>query len=197
MSNSPDSFPLVTPNYAGYFKTLQSVEFLKDLLESNWDISDYTGVGDPANIASFNLLDGFTLKSAKLTWFTYPMQPKWLSLISDIKKSMITNNNASVDIDRIGTAFLILVPGAHLQEHIDRGEFGGTSLIFPILGKGEFTYNNNQNRFVIDNPTFASNTVWHNFLNSINSLTIIMTLALPINITELTESNLQLARETK
>jgi hypothetical protein len=157
----------------------------------NWDISNYEGTGNPANIAKFNLLDGFKLTDTKLTWFTYVNNPHDHDMIARIKHRMLASNDIVAPIDKLGVAFLLLVPGAHLQEHIDQGEFGGTSLIFPIMGQGVFTYNKNSKQYLIDRPTFVDNTVWHNFINTSSKLVVIMTISLPVPNTKLKDITLQ------
>jgi hypothetical protein len=191
MTEYPIVFPQSTNTYDDMFADMQSDRFIASLLSGSWDISTYEGVGNPANIAKFNLLDGFKLTDTKLTWFTYVNDSQDLEMISRIKQRMLSDNKVVAHIDKLGVAFLLLVPGAHLQEHIDQGEFGGTSLIFPIMGKGVFTYNKNAKRYIIDRPTFVDNTVWHNFINTSSKLVVIMTISLPISNTKLKDITLQ------
>lgn len=188
-------YPLRTYNYQDYYDKFTSNEFLKEIITSEWSTSTYEGIPNSPNRASFNLLDGFTLKSNKLSWFTYPETDKWRSAIDELRMSMASSNHLNIDICKMGTAFLILVPGAHLQEHIDNGEYGGTSLIIPVLGEGVFTYNNNEKKYLINSPTYVDNTVWHNFINTSNKLVIIMTVAMPITISDLKETGLEVLNE--
>jgi hypothetical protein len=170
---------------------MQSDRFISSLMSGEWDISTYEGTGDPVNIARFNLSDGFKLTDTKLTWFTYVNEPCDHDMIARIKQRMLSSNCVVASVDTLGVAFLLLVPGAHLQEHIDQGEFGGTSLIFPIIGQGVFTYNKNAKQYLINHPTFVDNTVWHNFINASSKLVVIMTISLPVSNTELKDITLQ------
>lgn len=195
MTVYPSIFPQSTNTYDDMFAELQSDRFIAALLAGNWDISTYEGAGNPANIAKFNLLDGFKLTDTKLTWFTYVNDPHDHNMIARIKQRMLSDNKVVATVDKLGVAFLLLVPGAHLQEHIDQGDFGGTSLIFPIMGKGIFTYNKNSKQYLIDRPTFVDNTVWHNFINTSSKLVVIMTVSLPIATNNLKDITLQLLPE--
>lgn len=185
---TPTCYPCITTRYDKFLNTLQSDRFINLLLSGQFDTSSYESKSPDAS--KFNLLNGFTLRDNKLSWFTYPLSDEYIQLIYDIKQQMKNDNAVDLDVDSMGTAFLLLVPGAHLQEHIDRGHFGGTTLVFPILGTGVFTYDNGKTQFAIDKPTFASNTVWHNFINLTNKLVVIMTIAMPMNITELKDTSL-------
>ena len=191
MTEYPTVFPQSTDSYNDVFIDLQSDRFITSLMSGNWDISTYEGVGNPENIAKFNLLDGFKLTDTKLTWFTYVDDPCDHDMIARIKQRMLVDNGVVATMDKLGVAFLLLVPGAHLQEHIDQGEFGGTSLIFPIIGHGVFTYNKNTKRYLINRPTFVDNTVWHNFINTSSKLVVIMTISLPVYNTTLKDITLQ------
>lgn len=191
MNQYPTSFPLSTENYNNIVDQFKSELFLNHLMKSEWDISTYEGKGDPKDIAWLQLLEGFKLTDPRLTWFFYPTDSKWLNLIDQLRNKLKANNQLDVATENMGTAFIILVPGAHLQEHVDRGAFGGTSLVVPILNSGIFSYNNNEKNFLINRPTFASNTVWHNYRNNTRQLHIFMTVALPVDISELKESNLE------
>lgn len=187
---TPISYPLITTRYNEFLKTLQSDRFIKLLLSGAFDTSSYENKNNSPDASKFNLMNGFTLKDNKLSWFTYPTSDEYIQLIYNIKQQMKNDNAVELDVNDMGTAFLLLVPGAHLQEHIDRGNFGGTTLVLPILGTGEFTYNNGKMRFAVDNPIFASNTVWHNFVNTTNKLVIIMTIAMTVSITTLKDNSL-------
>ena len=191
----PTLFPLFTNNYNDLVKKFKSTSFINYVIKNEWDISTYEGKGDPNDIADLNLLEGFKLTDTRLTWFFYPTEKYWLELINKIRFRLKVNNKLNINIEDIGTAFIILVPGAHLQEHIDRGKFGGTSLVIPILNSGIFSYNKNEKNFLIDKPCFASNTVWHNYRNNTKRIHIFMTLELPIDISELKETNLRQVHE--
>ena len=191
MTKYPIVFPQSTGSYNDVFIDMQSERFIASLMLGNWDISTYEGVGNPENIAKFNLLDGFKLTDTKLTWFTYVNDTCDHDMIARIKQRMLADNGIVASTDKLGVAFLLLVPGAHLQEHIDQGEFGGTSLIFPIMGQGVFTYNKNAKRYLITQPTFVDNTVWHNFINTSSKLVVIMTISLPVPNTKLKDITLQ------
>lgn len=186
----PIRYPLITSRYDEFLNKLTSDKFINLLMSGDFETSSYENVYNSPDASKFNLLDGFTLKDSKLSWFTYPTSAEYTQLIYDIKSRMLQDNAVNLDVNDMGTAFLLLVPGAHLQEHIDQGNFGGTTLVFPILGTGVFTYNNAKTQFIVDKPTFASNTVWHNFINFTNKLVVIMTIAMPINITELKDPTL-------
>lgn len=186
----PTRYPCTTSRYDTFLSTLQSDRFINLLMSSDFETSTYENVFNSPDASTFNLLNGFTLKDSKLSWFTYPTSPEYIEIIYNIKFRMLQDNAINLNVDDMGTAFLLLVPGAHLQEHIDKGTFGGTTLMFPILGTGVFTYDNATTQFEITKPTFASNTVWHNFVNMSNKLVAIMTIAMPIDIAELKDTSL-------
>jgi hypothetical protein len=191
----PTVFPLATENYDDIIEEFKSNAFITYLLNNDWDISTYEGKGDPEDIAWLQLLEGFKLTDTRLTWFFYPTEQYWLSKIDKLRTRLKQNNNVDVKIEDMGAVFIVLVPGAHLQEHLDRGRYSGTSLVIPILNSGIFSYNKNEKNFLIDKPTFASNTVWHNYRNNTKKLHIFMTVAMPIDISELKEYNLKNADE--
>lgn len=184
----PTRYPCTTSRYDEFLSTLQSDRFINLLMSSDFETSTYES--NDQNASLFNLAVSFSKKDKKLSWSTYPEHIEYKNIIADIKFQMIRDNSLAVNIDDMGTAFLLLVPGAHLQEHIDKGNFGGTTLVFPILGTGVFTYDNATTQFEITKPTFASNTVWHNFVNMSNKLVAIMTIAMPIDIAELKDPSL-------
>ena len=186
----PSKFPQKTTRYDQYWKYFQSAEFIKHICSVDWDISTYEGKGDPKNIAELDLLPDFKITDPRLTWFSKITDNNHFEQLIKLSKELLENNNLKLDPTNLGFALIVLVPGAHLQEHIDKGDYAGTTLIVPVIGKGIFTYQKGQRKFLIDSPTFASNTVWHNYLNNTNSLHIFFTISLPIDITDLNETNL-------
>jgi len=187
----PTKFPLATSNYEDFFFLLKSDELLRVLL-TDWDVSmqTYDSNSSHPDSAVFRVTDEFKLSDLKQTWFTTPRRyQKWSSVVNNIKLRLIEKNKLTCDVDNMGFSFVIMVPMSQTREHIDRGSYAGTSIIFPILGTCEFTYNNNEKRFLIDTPTFASNTVWYNFRNNTNALAIALMITLPLDISELKEEN--------
>lgn len=191
----PTKFPQKTSRYNCYWEHFKSAEFLKHVCSVDWDISTYEGKGDPKNIAKLDLLPGFKITDPRLTWFSKITDDTHFSQLTKLTEELLKNNDLDLDPNNIGFALIVLVPGAHLQEHIDQGDYAGTTLIMPVLGKGIFTYNKGNRKFLVDSPTFASNTVWHNYKNHTNSLHIFFTLALPIDILDLKETDLVNANE--
>lgn len=186
----PVKFPQKTNFYNHYWKYFKSDEILRHVCSVDWDITTYEGAGDPKNIAKLNLLPNFKITDPRLSWFTCFTEEKYLDKLNELTAELIANNNLDICISDVGFAMIVLVPGAHLQEHIDQGQYAGTTLIMPILGSGVFTYGNGAKKFTIDSPTFASNTVWHNYINTSKSLHIFFTLALPLAIHNLNEKDL-------
>ncbi len=188
----PTRFPLNTKNYEDYFYLLRSNDFLRIAL-TNWDMSFQTydtNLGHP-DTSVFKPNDDFKLSDLKQTWFTYPYRhQKWMDIIEKIKIRLAEKNQIVYDPQKMGSSIVIMVPCSQVREHIDSGSYAGTSIIFPILGACEIIYNNNERRFLIDKPTFASNTVWHNFINKSNSLAISLIINLQIDISELKEDGL-------
>lgn len=187
----PTQYPFVTKNYDEFLKTLQSELYIKILISGDLETSSYNDNFSKTDSAEFKLADNFKPTDYKLSWFTYPVSDEYNTVIDKIKTKMLEDNLVNIDIKDMGTSFLLLVPGAHLQEHIDKGKFRGTNLIFPILGTGTFTYNSGNIRYTIDKPTFVSNTVWHNFLNLTNKLVAILTITMPIDIEQLKDKTLK------
>lgn len=191
----PSKFPQKTKRYNDFWKYFSSDKVLRHICSVGWDITTYEGQGDSKNIAHLNLEKGFKLTDPRLTWFTWFTEEKYLKKLNILTKKLIKNNHLQTNIEDIGFAMIVLVPGAHLQEHIDQGIYAGTTLVMPILGQGEFSYANGTKKFLIDSPTFASNTVWHNYKNNTDCLHIFFTLALPIEIENLKETDLTPANE--
>jgi hypothetical protein len=191
----PSKFPLQTSRYDHYWKHFQSAEFIKHICSVDWDISTYEGKGDPKNIAELDLLPEFKITDPRLTWFSKITDDYHFKQLINLSKELLENNDLKLDPLNLGFALIVLVPGAHLQEHIDKGDYAGTTLIVPVIGKGIFTYEKGSRKFLINSPTFASNTVWHNYKNNTNCLHIFFTLALPIEIENLKETDLIPANE--
>lgn len=193
----PTKFPLATPNYEDFFFLLKSDELLRILL-TDWDVSMQTydsNLGHP-DASIFKTNGEFKLSDLKQTWFTNPRQyHKWSSVIENIKTRLIEKNKLVYETANMGFSFLIMVPMSQSREHVDKGAYAGTSIIFPILGACEFTYNNDEKQFLINTPTFASNTVWYNFRNTTAALAISLVINLPLDISELTEENLTAVSE--